>query len=327
MSPPQPPARRMNVVVTCRDTRHLRPVWMWVALPAAFGRAGHEVSFLEEGLNERLLDCADFILADPERTLHQANNGGAILDYVYTHCAIRTHHAKKVINGSLASEVSKLKAAEISKVLGLEHPRVFSSVSDPDATFPLVAKPNFGSRGKGIRLLWSRDGFPQFPRGSYVLQEYLDTKTGYAISFRIITVVDRVLSGAMFYNKSTMLSNLSQGGDAIAFTGPNRSRGLSHEQEGLVRRLGLDPANRSIPEEVLQMTAKVGKYLSARGAQILGQDYIVDRNGHWYFCEANAYPGYLVLDITDGEGKKQILSGYRLATRMLSDAIVEAFGS
>ena len=300
---------------------------MWVALPAALIKAGHQVSFLEGGLDEGLLDNADFVLTDPERTLRQAREGRAVLDYVYAHCADRAHHAKKVVDGHLVGEVSKLKAVEMSKALGLRHPRVFSSLSDPDTSFPLVAKPNLGSRGQGIKLLWSREGLPRFTPGSYVLQEYLDTKTGYAVSFRILTVVDRVLSGAMFYNGTAMLSNLSQGGDAIAFTGPNRSRGLSQEQEGLVRRLGLDPANRSIPDEVLGMTSKVGKYLSARGAQILGQDYIVDRDGRWYFCEANAYPGYLVLDITDGEGKKQVLQAYRLATRMLSEAIVEAFAS
>jgi glutathione synthase/RimK-type ligase-like ATP-grasp enzyme len=214
--------------------------------------------------------------------------------------------------------------------LGLAHPRTYRERVPPDARLPLVAKPIAGSCGRGFRLLTSPtdvrrlapDGVP--PR-RFVVQEWVDSGTPYAVSFRVITVRDRVVAAALFYSGLGRPSNLSMGGRAIPFSGTHRASRLTREETAVLEQLGFGSRLRQAPAALLDSARRAGRWLSERGVQIAGHDFIPDGHGGWLYLEANAYPGYLVFAATDGDRRKRLLSGYYRAAETLARTIAEEF--
>lgn len=139
-------------------------------------------------------------------------------------------------------------------------------------------------------------------RPGQVVQPRIDSGLDYAVSIRVITVRGRVCAAGVFFRRDALRSNLSRGANAIALTGHGRRLRLSSEERWVLERIGIDPDVRAIPEEVRRMAARVGRHHARRGVQMIGQDYIVDARGRWWFVEVNLWFGIRLFAVTDGCG-------------------------
>jgi hypothetical protein len=73
------------------------------------------------------------------------------------------------------------------------------------------------------------------------------------------------------------------------------------------------------------MASIIGLHHAKNGAQMLGQDFIVDADQRWYFLEVNMGFGTAIFNATDGEGFPHNGRGLRHAGRVLADAIETRF--
>lgn len=140
-----------------------------------------------------------------------------------------------------------------------------------DAGKTLVIKPLFGSQGKGVRLIESRQDFalPQdmFVDGVYYLQEKIDTGD-YQHDYRVFVAGGRVVA-AMQRKGSDWLHNVARGARCTAC------------DEADVAELGLQAA------QVI-------------GMHYAGVDLIRDRDGKLWVIEVNSIPAWRGLQsITD----------------------------
>jgi glutathione synthase/RimK-type ligase-like ATP-grasp enzyme len=190
---------------------------------------------------------------------------------------------------------------------------------------PVVVKPRQGSLGIGVGLATTLEELAALARPESIIQEFVDSGCGYAVSIRAVAVVDTVVAAALFYNRGAVCSNLAQGGRAIALTGPGRNVRLSFEEAALLERVGMDPRHRALPDEVVEMAAVIGRHHAANGAQMVGQDFVVDHEGRWYFVEVNMGFGTAVFNVTDGEGYPSSGRGMSHAGRVLATEIVRRF--
>ena len=138
--------------------------------------------------------------------------------------------------------------------------------------------------------------------------------------------MDQIATGALFYHRDALRANLSRGGQAIALTGPGRLSSCSAEEALILEKIGIDTQKKCIPQSIAAMAAKIGKFYSARGVQILGHDYIVDDQQNWYFLEINTAFGLAVFNVTHGDGAPSHNRGFRYAGPVLEKTMQRALG-
>jgi hypothetical protein len=70
------------------------------------------------------------------------------------------------------------------------------------------------------------------------------------------------------------------------------------------------------------MALHIAGYFAGRGVQMVGQDFVVDHAGRWYFLEVNLAFGMALLNVTDGDGYPSAGRGFFHAGRVLADAFI-----
>jgi hypothetical protein len=290
-------------------------------------RQGNRVVSLDGGFHRGMVDDADLILQDPLQVFGFRPRGDALDDELYEVAAARCHLLRHLRSGTN----DKLAMSELARQLGIPAPAVFRPSDVTDGDMPVIIKPRQGSLGIGVQLARTvghlRAATATAGGGRALAQQYIDSRTGYAVSIRAVTVVDRIAAAAVFYNRRTVCSNLAQGGRAIALTGPGQRVRLTRRESALLERIGIDPNRREVPASVREMAAAVGRHHAAHGAQMIGQDFVVDHLGRWYFLEVNMGFGTAVFNVTDGEGYPHNGRGLVFAGRVLAAALAAQFGA
>jgi len=326
--PPQPARRRSGsprlTVVVARDydapgTGHrigyIRALYRELVL------RGHRVISLDARMDGGLLDDADLILQDPLHTFGLGRRGDELDRFLFENAATRCH----LLRHTRVGTVDKRAMHRLALRLGVRTPTLYRLGEVTADVLPLVAKPRSSSLGVGVRLIETMDELRAVRSSRTVLQQYIDTGTSRAISLRAVTVVDRVVAAAVFHNEGSICSNLAQGGHAIPLTGAGRGLHLTRAEQTLLERIGIDPRQRGVPASVAEMAGAIGRHHARNGAQMTGQDFVVDEQGRWYFLEANMGFGTAVFNSTDGEGYPSNGRGLAHAGRVLADAIEAQF--
>lgn len=272
-------------------------------------------------LDAAAIETADIILMDPIATAGQRSGADVIDRIVYQRARERTH----LLRSERQTQVNKRQMATLAKRLGVPTPRVFEQDELSASLLPVIAKPTRGSEGRGVRVIATLDELASLQHSGLVVQEFIDSGTGAAVSARVITVAGHVAAAAMLYNPEAVCSNFSQGGRMIALTGPGRRARLASVEKRLLEQIGIVPDDRHVPSPVAAMALTVGRFFSAHGVQMLGQDYVVDHQGRWFLLEANRNFGLAAFNVTDGSGFPCVRRGYAHAGRVLGDAIRAAF--
>jgi RimK family alpha-L-glutamate ligase len=127
----------------------------------------------------------------------------------------------------------------------------------------LVLKPLFGSQGKGVARIAAGDPLPSPGQvnGVYYLQRYVQPAGGRHHDFRVF-VIDGVPVASMERRGRTWVTNVAQGGEAVA-TLPDRAR-----------------------DELACAAAH------AVGADYAGVDLLRDQTGRWQVLEVNSMPAW-----------------------------------
>jgi glutathione synthase/RimK-type ligase-like ATP-grasp enzyme len=285
-------------------------------------RRGHRVLFLNGRADAPLLADADIVLQDPLQTFGFGRNADSLDRFLYENAAQRCHLLRRFRR--ICVDKSAMHTEALS--LAVRAPRLYSPTEIEASHFPIIAKPRFGSLGFGVRLIESIQDLHSLTRPSrLLLQQFVDSKTSFAISLRVVTVVDRIVAAALFYNPHSICSNLARGGRAIPLSGPGKRLGLLRKEKMLLEAVRIDPDRRDVPTEVIEMAGRIGYHYSQRGAQMMAQDFAVDSEGKWYFLEVNLGFGTAVFNATDGEGFASFGRGLVHAGRVLADAIEARF--
>lgn len=327
-SPPRPLRRRSAsprlTVVVARDydapgsghrIGNIRALYRELVL------RGHRVVSLDGRTDGGLLDDADVILQDPLHTFGLGRRGDELDRYLYDHAAARCHLLRHMRVGAIDKRAMHLLAVE----LGIPAPAIYRMAEVTAEVLPIVAKPRSSSLGVGVRLIGTMEELRALRSPRLILQQYIDSGTSRAVSLRAVTVVDRVVAAAVFHNGRSVCSNLAQGGNAIPLTGPGRGLHLTRTEQALLERIGIDPSARGVPAAVVEMAGAIGRHHARNGAQMTGQDFVVDEDGRWYFLEANMGFGTAVFNATDGAGYPSNGRGLAHAGRVLADAIEAQF--
>jgi len=317
------PARKLNVLMarsyqgpgTGYRTGNIQAVYHELL------RQDHRVFGLEERFDERLVEEADLILQDPMHAFGFRPRGDALDAVLFEHAAERCHLLRRLRSGT----VDKRAMAELAVRLDVRAPRTFDVRSVCSHDFPVVVKPRTGSLGIGVALVGTPSELARAATRNCIVQEFIDSGTSCAVSIRAVTVVDTVVAAAVFFNRQSVCSNLSQGGRAIALTGPGQKVRPNREEAQLLESLGIEPSRRDVPDQVRDMAAKIGRYRARHGAQMIGQDFVVVSEGRWYFLEVNMAFGTAVFNITDGEGYPSSGRGMLHAGRLLAAELVRRF--
>jgi glutathione synthase/RimK-type ligase-like ATP-grasp enzyme len=292
------------------------------ALRRELARRGHRVLSLGGRIDLQLIADADVILQDPLQAFGFGPRGDALDHFLYENAAARCHLLRRLRQVTVDKRLMHTNALK----LGVRSPTLYRLTNVRRANLPIIAKPCRGSLGIGVRLLETMADVKNLAQpAQMVLQQFIDSKTSRAISLRVITVVDRIVAAAIFHNVRAICSNLARGGRAIPLTGPGRRLYLSRHERMLLESVGIDAGKREVPAEVVEMAGKIGRYHSNNGAQMIGQDFLVDHEGKWYFLEVNMAFGTAVFNATDGEGFPSNGRGLVHAGRVLADAIEMQF--
>ena len=127
-----------------------------------------------------------------------------------------------------------------------------------------IAKPRFGSLGRGVVLVDSEKALQDLPDGDWIFQTFIDTACGtdkprdiriFAAGGRVLAAVER--TGA----KGGIVSNVHQGGEC---------------------------ARTEVPEAVTQTALSV---IKKAGLLYGTADFLYDGSTYW-LCEINASPGF-----------------------------------
>lgn len=269
--------------------------------------------------DRELADAADLILQDP---LH-AFGFGRRSDRLNR--TLRERHPEKshlLRSRGIGEGADKRVMARLARRLGVRAPPLLT-FRQALGRLPVIVKPRRGSLGRGVRLVKTPAALKRFKRQGHLLQAYVPSGTDYAVSIRAVTVGPRVSAAAVFYRRNAVCSNLARGARAVALTGPGRESRVTPEETLLLEKVGIDPRNRTVPTEVVEMAARVGRHYAARGVQMLGQDYIVDERRRWHFLEANLAFGVAVFNVTDGDGTPSQAQGFTHAGRVLFQSLEE----
>ncbi len=108
----------------------------------------------------------------------------------------------------------------------------------------------------------------------------------------------------LFIDSRDFRSNIAQGGERILLNG---KASVSDTNRDVLTALGIDPDRPEVPAEILEMAQKVG--IASRDTYpYVGVDFIQDRNGKYYFLEANirARLNPEGLDLSDDKSQEEL---------------------
>ena len=125
--------------------------------------------------------------------------------------------------GAIERSVDKVRASFLFAFHGVPTPRTFA-VRDVrrmreflnswfETHTHIVAKPIFGSQGKGLKLLSREDPHPDYDmsRGVYYLQEYIEPVASRSCDWRVLVIGGRAMA-AMRREGEDWISNIANGG-------------------------------------------------------------------------------------------------------------------
>lgn len=187
-----------------------------------------------------------------------------------------------VINSSQAVRIAddKQETGQFLEEQGFHTPTLMdrNELDMPDISWPVVAKPRFGSRGRGIHLIQRGD---EIPEGDYLFQEYIAASHGrdFRIFFAAGTVIAAVERRATpdSNGNTPLVSNACTGG-----------------------RVCPSPFTPAVPESVAAMTRAIAQKsgLWYGSIDFLYETPIPDPD-RLLICELNAAPGFTALE-TEG---------------------------
>jgi RimK family alpha-L-glutamate ligase len=190
------------------------------------------------------------------------------------------------INPSRAVRLScdKRETARFLAEHGIPHPRLFGPDEVRTLQWPVVAKPRFGSRGTGVRLVSGPEVIPapDTPDGEYLLQEYIEPSHGR--DFRVFFAFDRILAaverraGNSRSGERDLVSNTCTGGS-----------------------MHPSPFSPPVPDTVAALTAEIARKTGLEYGTI---DFLyatqVPDPSQLLVCELNAFPGFTALEKEGG---------------------------
>jgi hypothetical protein len=312
-----PGSRTLNVWIPwwIGARSNARRVWHIHALLQGLRRAGHEIRICPGTLAR---EGYDFVLQDPTEAIGRRIRSDEINGHLYRFWRRRGHLIRDARHPAPSN---KLQMVELAARLRLRAPPTMRIDDVTPDDLPVIVKPVAGSLGVGVRLATRMHELPA--RGAYVAQHFVDAGIGHAVSIRVVTVRDLLVTAALFYRRGVR-SNLSQGGSAIALMGPGARSRLLPRELWLLQHVGIDPSLREVPPEVARMARRIGRFYAARGVQMLGHDYVVDADQRWWFLEVNLAFGLRVFNVTHGGGAPGAHGCLRVAGDVLADGLVRA---
>jgi len=191
----------------------------------------------------------------------------------------------RCVNGSkaVALALDKLECTRFLDEIGVPAPRTVAPVvgtggciGEPPFGYPFVAKPRFGSRGRGVSLVEDTEGLadlaPRIRSEAYVFQEFVKESAGRDLRFffaggGIVACVERC------GREGSFVSNASGGGSVR----------IPENCEALVERLS---------PEVLRIAREAGLWYGS-------VDFLFGSGG-FPVCEINACPGFEALEEATG---------------------------
>ncbi len=321
---PARPPRPLRVVMARPYTNRRRArIWGICAAYQELLRRGHDVTHLNGAYDAAQVARADLVLQDPRYGIGMRRRSDRLNRRLVAEATAPCH----LLRHPYGRRRGKLGALSLARRLGIPHPRTIRARRVRADHLPVVVKPTHGSLGRGVFRIDDIDQLRRMPKRTLLAQQYIDSGTGYSVSARVVTVRDRVVAAGIFFHRGSLVSNVSRGGRVIALTGPGASARLREEEAWLLGRIGIDPMARRVPGHLARMARTVGAYLARRGVQMVGQDYVVDGRGRWYFLEANRAFGIALFNVTDGDGYPSTRRGYRLAGAVLADGFESALVS
>jgi glutathione synthase/RimK-type ligase-like ATP-grasp enzyme len=323
LPPPSKPAGRRLRVLLARSFQKPGSHYRIPNIQAVYHellRQGYHMIHLR-AFDAKLVADADLILQDPMQAFGFSARGDELDDVLYEQAAQRSHLLRRLRSGT----TDKRAMTALAKELGVRTPKIYEQGQVSADDLPVVLKPRRGSLGIGVQLVTTLEALEALARPDHILQQFINPKMAYVVSIRVVTVVDKVVAAALFYNSHAVCSNLAQGGRAVALTGPGRKVRPTREEAALLDLIGIDPILREVPDEVVRMATLIGRYHARNGAQTIGQDFVVDEKGRWYFLEVNMGFGTAVFNVTDGEGYPHNGRGMVHAGRVLAAEFVRQF--
>ncbi len=211
---------------------------------------------------------------------------------------------------------NKRSAAFILKNLGVNSPNtVLAELVNPEeVTYPVFVKHKELENGKGTHFVedeYELSSILEQNASDYVVQEAIKIPTQYASHIRVLTFGDHIVGSMIYYNKDhAEITNKTGTSHQIALTGRNwRKQSSIDEQQvldayNIKKKLGL-------PSKIKKDAAKIGRYASEHGVQILGLDFVADKNNNYYCIDINGKPGLGIFNVL--YGKKSWIPSKELA--------------
>ncbi len=118
-----------------------------------------------------------------------------------------------------------------------------------------------------------------------------------------------------------VISNSRAGGSQIALDPNKDSKPRTRLDKKILKEHNIDPEHPTLDQELKSLAAEVAKGFSKHKLMILGQDWIQDRKGNFYFIEVNAGPGLEMFNTLYNRGEGNDESAVDIGTRMIADAL------
>lgn len=139
----------------------------------------------------------------------------------------------------------------------------------------------------------------------------------------ISNVYDDIKS-PFFLNRKKIVSNKQGGGIQISLNPTSESRKITNYEANLLSEHGL--VNQQLPSILEKQAISVAKILGKQGMYHVGQDWIQNLDGKFYFLEANSIPGLDIFDTLynfgfDKSEKTEIIAADRISNGVINHII------
>ncbi|NTV23378.1 MAG: hypothetical protein HGA85_03310 [Nanoarchaeota archaeon] len=133
---------------------------------------------------------------------------------------------------------------------------------------------------------------------------------------------DHVLS-PLYLGLLDVFSNHSNGGTQIALTPTDQSRAIAPYEKEILVEHRLNPDMPQLPAKLEAMARRVARAFAPHGLLYIGQDWLQDRNGNFYFLEVNSGPGLNIFNTLYNFGRGDETTAMCIGTRKLAEALRE----